>query len=285
MTNFKLNTQLFIVLILILSSCKKEDFTYDGEAYIQFSKSELKLDLTQGTNSLEVELNSLASCQNSLKVDIEVSKSSELTEGRHFDIIQETVEFERGSYTSKFKIEYKYENFSADQNSKLILKLKKNNTKIGTRDSLIIHVQQKDWLRSLIGDYEFSYQAKNKEQKGNLKIVELAKKNENSYNLKLVGLPVWTFSSGARQLPDTLEMSFDNYKFEDKILSYESKELSDYAGYKEWLTNFNYGKLSIEKLESNRFESSDNSFVLNYKTKLGTSESIFENLKLRKSSK
>jgi hypothetical protein len=271
--------------IIFLFSCSKEDFTYNGSAYIQFSKTEENIDLKPNSSAFSFEINTVANNETedlitNLVVDTE---KSDLELGKHFEFENSELKITQGDYIANFNIRFLYENFNASQIGNLYLNLKENNTKIGSKPSLHIKVTQKDWMKDLLGKYKFSYHAKSKEQSGELKITEVYKQKESDkYVMKLVGLPVWTFSAGARQYPDTLALSFSTYKFEDKVIFYKDKILADYAKYRKWLASFNYGDLSIKSGKDNRWIKNTESFVLNYKIHLGNSTADFENVNLKK---
>ncbi|GEM_PF-3986578 len=283
----RINYILILVIAVCFSACKKKDFIYKGDSYIQFSDNTRNIELTSNELSYSFKIHSVAKNTKTMNTMVYVDEAkTDIEEGKHFVISKKTVEIKPGEYISEFNIDFIYKSFIVGQNAKILLKLSEGNTKIGTRDSLLITIKQQDWIQNIAGEYEVSYTAKGKQQSSKAEIISVAKLNsdesDNRYKIVMKGLPVWTFSSGPKIYPEEFELTFTDYQFSDKELSYTDKILATPDDYKSWFSTFNYGDISIQKQDGNIYNPATNSLTLNYKIILGANEAMFNNVTLKK---
>jgi len=282
------NSILTVLLILMILSCKKQEFIYQGKAYVQFSEKERSFSLENNKTKMSFEINTIAVNQHediTCEILVDEEKSN-IVEGLHFVIKNKISVISKGKFISKNSIIFNYDDFIDCENPILILKLKKRNTPIGDYKQLTININRKDWMKDFPGKFKITYLYKNKIQNAVADITEINKiideENNVSYRLTLIGLPVWTFSSGPKLLPKEYYISFNKYSANKIELQLSNETLATANEYRSWLMSFDYGNLSISTNKNSNLDNKNYSFILNYDISLGNKTRVFENIKFTK---
>lgn len=277
-----------VLLMLLIFSCEKQEFIYKGQAYVQFSEKEKIFSLENNNTIMPFEINSVSvNADEDINCNIVVDKTkSNIIEGQHFEIKNKKGIIQKGNYVSENAIIFNYDNFANKKNPILILKLQEENTSIGAYKELTVNINIKDWMIDFPGKFKVSYINKNKVQNAIAEVTQIKKmidEDKNvSYKLTLVGLPVWTFSSGPKLLPLEYDIYFQEYSAKEIKLQVSNKTLATANEYRSWLMSFDYGDLSISTNKNSSLKNKDSSFTLNYNIKLGNKTRVFENIKFTK---
>lgn len=277
-----------VLLMILIFSCEKQEFIYKGQAYVQFSEKEKNFALENNKTEMSFEINSVAvNANEDITCEIIVDKTkSNIIEGLHFEIKNKNTIIKKGDYISENAIIFNYDNFPDEKDIVLTLNLKKENTDIGAYKELKINISKKDWMSDFTGKFKISYVNKNKMQNAIADVTEIKKiideENNVSYKLTLVGLPVWTFSSGPKLLPNEYDIYFNTYSAKKIELLLTDKILAKPNEYRSWLMSFDYGDLSINTNNNSILNNINSSFTLNYNIILGNKTRVFENIQFTK---